>query len=169
MLQLTKTVYVRASINRVWATLLNFSRYAEWHPFLELSGIAAEGEHLELSFRQSSDAVRRFRSQAEVIRLEPKKMFAIRFGVRGLLLAEHSFELTPANEQTSVTHTTTYRGIVPLVTGSISRNRLLPFVEMPARSLELHLSGARTAAHVGKGIRRQAGNRASRAQKHRKR
>lgn len=160
MLTLSMTLDLRAPVHRVWSVLLDFPKYREWHPFFKLAGAGAEGAVLDFTFRRHPNAPGGLTAKATIVRLQPEEVFAFRYGVRGVLLAEDRFELLPINGRTRLTRTTDYGGFVPFVSGWAAKKRMTSLLEMPVHSLARYLAGpnlpsAAKAAQIGQPRRRR--------------
>lgn len=107
-----------APAHEVWAVLTDFPAYGEWNPFMvEISGQLAEGDQLEVAFKQQSGKLMRFRPR--VLRVSPARQIRWlgRLGPGGLFDGEHYFVLEPTEDgSTRMVHGERFTGLlVPLM------------------------------------------------------
>ena len=122
MKSLVTTVHVNAPAAVVWEVLTDLERYAEWNPFvIEAAGEVVVGARLTVRIRPPGGRATRFRPT--VTAAEPERRFAWLgrlFGVPGLFVGAHRFELEPAGGATRLVQAEDFRGLlVPLVSRSL--------------------------------------------------
>jgi hypothetical protein len=95
----TASADIAAPAQTVWRVLTEFSRYAEWHPVMSLSGpvpkLVPGGL---LAFRLSGGIAGEQAFTAELIQVAPARLLAWQGGIRDVFLGRHSFELEPLPE-----------------------------------------------------------------------
>lgn len=121
MRRISSSVYIRDSVDRVWAVLTDFERFHEWNPFLvEAAGRAEPGARLTLRLRLPG-AGREMVFRPTVLESEPGRLLRWRgrFGVPGVFDGVHSFELTPLDGGTRVVQTERFSGLLVPFSGSV--------------------------------------------------
>ena len=113
---LTTSVVIYAKPDRVWQVLTDFHSYPEWNPFIkQASGDARAGSKLDLTI-QLGDSTMNFRPR--VLEADPghELRWRGRFVLPGLFDGEHSFVLEPEGNNTRVTQSEKFDGllVVPL-------------------------------------------------------
>lgn len=120
MREISTHVEIDASPQRVWETLTDFPRYAQWNPFIrEAAGEARIGTTL---------ALRMFPAKGRPISFKPRVLAAQegaelrwlgRFLLPGLFDGEHRFVLSPHNGGTRLEQSEKFTGLLVPVLGSL--------------------------------------------------
>jgi hypothetical protein len=116
--QIETSIDIPASTDRVWATLTDFERHAEWNPFMRsIEGRAVVGERLRVEFTPPGQ--RTMTMHPVVTACEPGRRLEWlgSLGVRHLFDGRHAFELTRVDATTThLVHRESFTGIlVPLL------------------------------------------------------
>lgn len=91
---ITVTTEIAAPPEAVWQVLLEFSRYAAWHPILSLNGAAPAIEPgAQLPLRLSGGAAGDQAFTAEITEVAPPRLLAWEGGAEGVFFGRHTFEL----------------------------------------------------------------------------
>lgn len=137
---------IAAAPERVWRALIDFERYRAWHPFVDIEGVAGEGNKIEYFYRKDPAAPRNWSIDAMINRLEDQQHFAINFGIAGLCHIEQWYALEPIPIGTRLTHGGTFRGVVPFLAGRFVRKRMRPIYLLPLQRLARRLEPRPAAA-----------------------
>lgn len=120
MREITATIDIAASPGRVWNTLTDFSRYAEWNPmFTGGSGTLAAGSPLTLRMPIGGIPMA---FKTLILAADPGRLLRWRGRLIGPAIFEavHEFVLTPHGEGTTVLQRETLVGrLVPLASPMI--------------------------------------------------
>ena len=135
MISVRAEVDIAVSPERVWRVLMDFAHYRNWHPYVEMEGTPALGAEVDFYFRNKPQAPRGWKIEARVTQLEPASNFAYRFGIAGLCMVEQWYALERIPDGTRVTHGSDFRGMMPMITGSLIRKRLLLLHKVPVERL----------------------------------
>ena len=130
---LTRTITIDAQAEEVWETLTDFSRYAEWNPFVTSArGEPAEGARLTLRIEPPGGKAMTFRPRVLVARSDRELRWLGRLGPPGVFDGEHWFRIDEEGERSvRVTQGEHFRGLlVPLFSGSLDRNTARGFEAM---------------------------------------
>ena len=130
MAAIVTQVEVAASPARVWQLLMDFEHYREWHPYVELAGVAAEGSELAYAVRRTPKSSRLIKSEGTISRLEPATHFALKLGLPKLAWVNEWYELEAIDSGTRLTHGLEFRGFLSFL-ASISRKRLTLYCRTP--------------------------------------
>jgi hypothetical protein len=130
MVSIVTYVEVAAPPERVWQLLMDFDRYREWHPYVELDGVVANGGELSYAIRRTPKASRLIKSEATVTQLEPVAHFALKLGLPGLTWVSDWYALEAIESGTRLTHGLEFRGLLSFIAG-ISRKRLTSYCRAP--------------------------------------
>lgn len=134
MTEIVSSVEVNAAPARVWQVLTDFRNYRDWHPYIELDGIAEEGTQVAYAIRRTPKSSRLIRSEATITRLEPALHLRFKLGITGLTWMEEWYALESAGNGTLLTHGVEFRGLLSFI-GTLSRARLTPYFRLPIASL----------------------------------
>ena len=110
---------------RVWRVLMDFARYRNWHPYVEMEGVAIQGGEMGFSFRNNPAAPRGWKTEVTVTQLEPPSIFAFKFGLAGLFTMEQWYSLEEIPDGARLTHGSNYGGFLPAISARFIRKRLL--------------------------------------------
>jgi hypothetical protein len=127
MQRIETTTTVAASPEAVWETLVDFDRYSEWNPLLQVSGRPNPGAHLLVDMQLPDRRPMQFRPTVVAADRGRELRWLGHLLVPGLYDGEHEFRLAPDGEGgTRLVHAETFRGLlVPVVNrflgGSIER------------------------------------------------
>jgi hypothetical protein len=106
----------------VWEVITDFSRYAEWNPFITLlRGEPELGARLHATFSLAGHPSRTF--TPTITTLEPLRSLAWRgrLAIPGLFDAEHLFAIEPRNVGTAFVHRETFSGmLVPFARSTLA-------------------------------------------------
>lgn len=114
MKTISTKIIIKAPAAQVWATLTNFSAYAEWNPFIKsIRGQAKEDSSLEVNIQLPDQKPMTFRPQ--VLRAEVDREFRWRGKtfIKGVFDGEHYFILKPiSSEETEFEHGEHFSGVL---------------------------------------------------------
>ncbi len=102
MKEIRTKIEIEAPANEVWSILTDFSRHAEWNPFIrEISGELRQGAQLHVILGPPGKRAMRFKPLVQMV--EPQKAFRWlgRLFIPGLFDGEHIFELETAGKNTT--------------------------------------------------------------------
>ena len=135
MISVHAQVDIAVPRERVWRVLMDFAHYRNWHPFVELGGVAALGGEIDFSFRNKPAAPARWKTEVIVTQLEPLSKFAFQFGIAGLCTIEQWYSLEDRPDGTRVTYGSNFRGFLPIIAGGFIRKRLVSIHQVPLERL----------------------------------
>lgn len=133
MHEITTTISIAATPDRVWSVLMAFARYPEWNPFIRsIEGQAAEGSAITIAIQSPTGKAMTLRpvvlrnSEAREFRWKGK------LGLPGIFDGEHYFALAPSGAgATMLTHGERFTGLlVPLLRGLLDRDTRSGFEAM---------------------------------------
>lgn len=99
--RLSTSIEIDAPADTVWAVLVDFEGYPEWHPRMRITGRAEEGTRLTVAPGPEAGRVPTFRPV--VVRVDPGRelRWLGHLLVRGLFDGEHRFEIEPLDDDRS--------------------------------------------------------------------
>ena len=133
MKELHSQIEIRASAERVWQVLTDFTTYPEWNPFIRrVNGRPEVGERLVVRMQPSGTRGMTFRPT--VMKAEPNRQLRWlgRLLVPGLFDGEHIFEIEELDrDRVLFIQREVFKGLlVPLFARSLDRNTKRGFEEM---------------------------------------
>ena len=102
MQEIRTEIEINAPVVTVWSILTDFSRHAEWNPFIrEISGELRRGAQLQVNLGPPGKRAMKFKPIVQSV--EPEKAFRWlgRLFIPGLFDGEHIFELETAGKNTT--------------------------------------------------------------------
>ncbi len=151
MIKVTSDIVIRATPDRVWRTLIDFPRFRDWHPFLELDGVAEQDATVDYWFRLNPTGPRQWTARALIKQLEAPQALMLALGMPGILWIEERFELAATTGGTLVTHSANFRGIIPfLLPRKFIQRRALPIYRTPIEWLAQYFSSPTLQAKTTK-------------------
>ena len=102
MKEIRTEIEINASVTAVWSILTDFSRHADWNPFIrEISGELRRGAQLQVKLGPPGKRAMKFKPIVQSV--EPEKAFRWlgRLFIPGLFDGEHIFELETAGKNTT--------------------------------------------------------------------
>ncbi len=109
---LTTSVIIYAPPDRVWQVLTDFHSYPQWNPFIkQATGTPRTGERLELTM-QLGDSTMNFRPKVLDAELEHELRWRGQFVLPGLMDGEHSFVLEREGNNTRLTQSESFDGLL---------------------------------------------------------
>jgi hypothetical protein len=134
---LVTEIVIAAPAMAVWDVLTDFTRYAEWNPFIvEAAGEASVGSKLTLRMQPVGGRAITLRPTVLEAVAGEKLRWRGRLGVGGLFDAEHSFLLEERSTGTRLVQCEVFSGgLVPLLGRSLDR-RTLPAFHLMNEALE---------------------------------
>jgi hypothetical protein len=99
MQEIRTEIEIDAPVNKVWSILTDFSRQAEWNPFIrEISGELRRGAQLQVNLGPPGKRAMKFKPIVQLV--EPEKAFRWlgHLFIPGLFDGEHIFELETAGK-----------------------------------------------------------------------
>lgn len=141
MIEVASEIVIGAAPDRVWRTLTDFAHFRQWHPFLELEGVAEKGAKVGYWFRLNPAGPGRWDTTAVVKELEAPRTLVFELGIRGLIWIEERFELSEATGGTLVKHGASFTGFLPAVLPSrFIQRRALPIYKTPIEWLQRYFA-----------------------------
>ena len=133
MKELHSQIEIRASAERVWQVLTDFTTYPEWNPFIRrVNGRPEVGERLVVRMQPSGTRGMTFRPT--VMKAEPNRQLRWlgRLLVPGLFDGEHIFEIEELDrDRVLFVQREVFKGLlVPLLARSLDRDTQRGFEEM---------------------------------------
>lgn len=144
MFSASAQIDIAATPKRVWQALMDFPRYRDWHPFVEMEGTAVVGQTVGFIYRNDPQAAAGINSTALITRVEAPHYFALEFGVKGLAMMEEWYALEKTAGGTSLTHGTNFRGIIPYLVAPFVRKLLVRKMAFPIQKLGRYLMPKQT-------------------------
>jgi hypothetical protein len=99
---------------RVWEVIMDFNSYPGWNSLIEISGVAQEGEHLDITIKPPDEEEVTYR--AEVLKLDPEREFRWQENMWKddlAFISEHYIILEPMlNKTTKLIHGIKFTGIL---------------------------------------------------------
>jgi hypothetical protein len=125
MKEISTSIDINASAQKVWQILLDFSAYEQWNPFIRsIGGQAIEGSPLQVQIQPPGG--QRMAFKAKVLSAQPGREFRWlgHFILPGLFDGEHCFQLEALGEnQVRLTHSERFSGLfLPLLAQSLDTN-----------------------------------------------
>jgi hypothetical protein len=126
MKTLVTEVTIDATPQRVWAVLVDFSRYAGWNPFIvEAEGLAERGAALRLRMKPPGGRAATLKPRITTAVREETLEWVGSLGVPALFSGRHRFELRPTETGTHLVQRETFTGVlVPFLAGSLDAHTL---------------------------------------------
>ncbi|MGB0807312.1 MAG: SRPBCC family protein [Salibacteraceae bacterium] len=136
----TKTT-IKAPINQVWDTLMNFENYPSWNSFIpSITGEPVVGKQISVSIHPPGKNPMSFTPTVLINKSQQEFKWKGKLGVAGIFDGEHYFQLTAINSnETQFIHGENFSGIlVPFLFKMIKESTIQGFEEMN-QSLKSHL------------------------------
>ena len=131
-------IEIKAPVQRVWQTLLDFKSYPHWNPFIvSIKGKPEAGGSLVVTMKQPGGATMTFSPRCLKCEENGEFRWQGKLFIRGLFDGEHIFRLRPAGEgRTKFMQSENFSGILlPLLWKSLNTKTLKGF-EMMNRALK---------------------------------
>jgi hypothetical protein len=111
--ELSSTIDIDASIERVWLVVTNFAAYPQWNRFIRIRGELVAGTRVEFDIRMLGRRRFRFRGKVLLVQPEHKLQWSGNLVVPRLLAAEHRITLHRLGDRrTRVTQSTRLSGLL---------------------------------------------------------
>jgi hypothetical protein len=130
---LDTVIDIDASPNRVWEILTDFASYPDWNPFIvRAEGTPVVGSRLKVRLQPVGGRAATLAPTVLEATDGQRLRWLGRFGVPGILDADHDFVLEPqAGGGTRLRQREEFRGLlVPFFAGSLDRHTLPAFAAM---------------------------------------
>jgi hypothetical protein len=129
---LATEIHIDAPPQRVWQVLQDLDAYREWNPFVvEATGRAQVGERLTLRLQPVVGRATTVRPTVLEVREGALLRWLGRFGIPGILDADHRFVLEASDGGTRLVQEEDFRGLlVPFVRRTLERGTRPAFVLM---------------------------------------
>jgi hypothetical protein len=123
MRQISATIHIAATPQRVWAILTDLAAYPQWNPFIrQASGQLTEGATLTLRMVPAQGRAMTFRPTVLAAQPGERLRWIGRVIMPGVFDGTHQFALEDLGGHTRLTQSETFRGVlVPLARKSISQ------------------------------------------------
>lgn len=118
-------IEISASPERVWTTLMAFTRYPEWNPFIRsIDGTPRAGARVVVQIEPAGKRGMTFRPTLTVVDEERELRWLGRLVMPGLFDGDHAFTLEPTSDgRTLFKQVESFRGVlVPLLKKSLDSN-----------------------------------------------
>jgi len=138
MIEVENKTSIGAPPGKVWGVLTDFERFAQWHPWLKMRGVAAPGA----SIASSLDTWGRGRylpMYGEVTEFREPAALSWVLGFRGVFIFEERFSIKQIATGASLRHSLTCRGLLVLLLGRAMKKRIGPLLERADYALIQHL------------------------------
>ncbi|MCP4123610.1 MAG: SRPBCC domain-containing protein [Bacteroidetes bacterium] len=134
MKHLETIIEINAPIEKVWEILMDFNRYPEWNPFIQVAGKAVVGSHLVNTMTVEGMKPQVFKPKVLVVDEAREFRWLGKLFLKGLFDGEHYFRLEKiSSHKTVLHHGEQFRGIlVRLLWGMISGKTQKGFESMNA-------------------------------------
>ena len=111
MTEISATIEIAATPDRVWAVLADLASHPQWHPvFLKATGQLTAGNQITITTTQPTTG-RSMTVKVKVAIAEPPTELRWTSSVLGLSNSKRSFILSPAGGGTQLRQTGTYQGL----------------------------------------------------------
>ncbi len=111
MTEISATIEIAATPDRVWAVLADLPSYPQWHPvFVKATGQLTVGNRITITTTQPTTG-RTMTVKVKVVIAEPATELRWTSNVLGLSNSKRSFILSPASGGTQLRQTGTYQGL----------------------------------------------------------
>ena len=133
MFEITTSVEIAATPQRVWSVLMDFAAHLRWNPFLRsISGIPTVGERLTVFIQPVGGKAMTFRPTILVVAPAQELRWLGRLLLPGIFDGEHYFRIIPvASDRVRFEHGERFSGIlVPLAKSSLNGGTRAGFVAM---------------------------------------
>ncbi|MCF2972057.1 SRPBCC domain-containing protein [Synechococcus sp. Nb3U1] len=122
MKEISTSIDINASVQKVWQILMDFSAYEQWNPFIRsIEGQAREGSQLQVQIQPPGG--QRMAFKPTVVAVLPEREFGWlgHFILPGLFDGEHRFQLETLGEhRVRLTHSERFSGLLlPLLSKSL--------------------------------------------------
>ncbi|WP_380871926.1 hypothetical protein ACFB49_28850 [Sphingomonas sp. DBB INV C78] len=156
MFEVERVTCLSTSPLRVWTAVSDLGGFARWHPFIRLSGVAAEGSAIGYTF--TTTFMRKpLTAPATITRLRKPAEIGWKTGLRGLFMLEEAYQIDATSSGAQVRHTTRCWGLVSILAARKMKGRILASMEESDRALERYLRpGSKAARPLSRGDRRVA-------------
>lgn len=126
--QLTSSIQIRASKQKIWDILMDFEKYPEWNPFIKkLIGNVQVGNRIEVKLQNMT-----FKPTVLILDKQKEFKWLGHFCFKGLFDGEHRFLLTDNGEGTVLfEQSEQFSGLlVPLFASSLDKDTQSGFEQM---------------------------------------
>jgi hypothetical protein len=125
-------IVIDASPSTVWSVLMDWSRFAEWNPFLtELDGERRLGSRLSVRMKPPGGRPLRFHPTLTALEPESRLQWFGRAGLPGVFDRRHTFSLTALPQgRTWFEQAETLTGLLTWFTGSLINRTQRGFKQM---------------------------------------
>ena len=132
MKEIRTEIVIQSNYKRVWETLTNFERQAEWNPFIvSLSGKRSVGAQWDVTVKPPNGSEMSFRPIVSAFDENKELRWKGKFLVKGIFDGEHYFVLSKESEtQTRLIHGEKFSGLLVSLAGGMLRNTEKGFLAM---------------------------------------
>jgi len=126
MKTITTAIDIPATLEQVWATLVDTAAYPAWNPFItQLSGELATGEQLQVRIAPPGGRAMTFRPTVTQVEVGRRLEWLGSLGVKGVFDGRHTFTLESLGDRgTRLTQSEEFSGLlVPFVGTMLARTR----------------------------------------------
>jgi len=115
--EISTSVRIRSTPDRVWSALIDFPRYPDCNPFIRsITGTPRVGERLRVELQRDGGGTVSFHPRVLEVRPEAELRWLGRLGIPGLFDGEHRFRLADEGDGTTFTQSERFGGLlVPLL------------------------------------------------------
>lgn len=132
MKEISTSIEINASPERVWQVLTNFAEFSRWNPFMKISGSLKEGAVLDVSLSPPGGKVMKFRPTLLKVQADQELRWLGKLLVSGVFDGEHKLHIeTLEQNHVRFTQSEQFRGfLVPLFARSLDGGTKSGFEEM---------------------------------------
>lgn len=138
MIQVVRVEKIDALPGEVWGVLTDFERFAEWHPWLKIRGVAAPGVSITCSL-DTWGRGRYLPMYGEITEFREPAALSWVLGFRGVFIFEESLSIRQIATGASLRHSLTCRGLLALLLGRAMKKRIGPLLQRADYALVEHL------------------------------
>ena len=140
MKELRTSIEIKASAEKVWKILTDFSGYPQWNPFIRsLTGEVKEGKKIKVVIQPPDSGAMTFKPLCLKFNENKELRWLGHLGIPGIFDGEHIFELTKTGEgNTVLTQRENFKGVlVPLLWKQLNTKTRKGFEMMNEKIKEL--------------------------------
>ncbi len=125
-------IIINSPVSKVWNTLMDFEKYADWNPFVQIKGEAKKGAQLENTMNIEGQKPQTFKPTILECKSEEEFRWEGHLFVKGLFDGEHYFLLESISEnKTKIIHGENFRGILSnMILNMIGEKTKAGFIKM---------------------------------------
>ena len=165
MIEIVTETRTGAPPGKVWSVLTDFERYAQWHPWMTIRGVAAPGASIECSLSVLGRG-QIYSTDARIRDFQKRVQLSWVFGIRGVFVLEERFSIEQIETGATLWHSVMCRGLLALLLGRAMKKRIDHLLRSADYALMEHLRKQRLSSPTQAG--RPSGKRHSKRRKGRR-